>query len=326
MSQTNLTKKVKDCLATVKITVLTDWTVEEAVNALQEKQLYESMHYFLAVDKEGVLRGVVAARALLFKGPKERIGDIMDKNVVKVSGTDTLGVALEVLNESKLLSVPVIDAQGILIGAVDVNNYLEESTEVINRQLSHDIFALFGVTLEEGKKGGAIKRFATRIPWILCNMFGGIFCAMIARYYEDVLAKMLIFAMFIPLVLTLSESISMQSMTQSLQQIRKNPIGFSRIFRNCLIEWKTIVLLAVTCGVLVGGISLFWGDGLEVGITIAIGLIAGIILSAIIGSTIPYLLHAKKLDPRVAAGPIVLMFADVLTTAIYLGLATYRLL
>lgn len=327
MSKTNLSQPVRNCLGIVRVTIHDDQRVDDAVRSLRIRQIEEkSLHYITVVDKKNRLKGVVSARTLLLSPPFKMICQIMDSDLVTVGENETLGKSLELLHEHKLLSLPVVDEEGRLLGAIDVNNYIPESAEMVNKRFSHDLFTLFGVTIEEGKKGGAFKRFTIRLPWIFCNMIGGIFCAIISRFYEAVLAQMLVLAMFIPLVLTLSESISMQSMTQSLQQLRKEPTKLRKIFSLCFTEWKTISLLSVTCGILVGAISLLWGDGPQVGITIGVGLITGIFISAVIGSAIPYILHAKKLDPKVAAGPIVLMFADVITTTIYLGFATYRLL
>jgi magnesium transporter len=91
-------------------------------------------------------------------------------------------------------------------------------------------------------------------------------------------------------------------------------------------EWQTVGLIAVTSGVIVGVVSLFWGDGIFPGLTIGFGIMVSVIISASIGSIVPLVLHARKWDPRVAAGPVVLMFADVLTTLIYLSLGTWWLL
>ena len=132
--------------------------------------------------------------------------------------------------------------------------------------------------------------------------------------------------MFIPLLLTLSESISMQSLTQSMQVIRRGKTTLSVIGRTIWDEWKVLGILASSSGVIVGLISLFWGGGFLSGLVIMIGIGVSVFISASIGAIVPLLLHARKWDPKVASGPVVLMFADVLTTAIYLSLATWWLL
>ncbi len=86
------------------------------------------------------------------------------------------------------------------------------------------------------------------------------------------------------------------------------------------------MLLALTCAISVGFISLLWEGGVKPSVTIAASLFASITLSASAGASVPWILYARSLDPKVASGPVVLMFTDVLTTTIYLSLATWLLL
>jgi len=164
------------------------------------------------------------------------------------------------------------------------------------------------------------------MPWIFCNMIGGFACAIISRIFELVLLDVIILAMFIPLVLTLSESISMQSLTYSLQLLNRPKISRNRILSRIAKEWKMVLFLALTCGIIVGGVSLFWGGGFPPAFSIAIGIILSVTITGTLGAAIPLILHSRQLDPKVAAGPVVLMFADVITTTIYLGLSTLLLL
>jgi magnesium transporter len=157
-------------------------------------------------------------------------------------------------------------------------------------------------------------------------MAGGIACAAISFLFKAVLAKVILLAMFIPLILTLSESIAMQSMTQSLHIVRQPNISSRRIFYRILLEGKMVILLALTCGISVGFISLLWGGGYGPSATIASSLFVSISLSASAGASVPLILYSRSLDPKVASGPVVLMFADVITTTIYLSLATWLLL
>ncbi len=232
---------------------------------------------------------------------------------------------MEFLESHRLLALPVIDDNKKFIGVIDVDLYLDESVDVVNSRRRFDIFQMIGVYLEEGKSVSIFNSYKRRMPWIFCNMIGGFACAIISRIYEGVLAQVLLLAMFIPLVLTLSESISMQSMTQSLELTRskhKFRYMFFRVFR----ETNVVALIAITCGIIVGGMSLFWGQGIFPALVIAVGISVSVYITAIIGALVPIIIHAQTLDPKVASGPVVLMFADVITTLIYLSLATWWLL
>lgn len=326
MTRNDLNRTVKEFITPVHTIVRSDETIGEALQSLRSRKIDEKIIYFYVIDEEGKLKGVVSTRKLLLCDPESKIADIMNESVVRVTQQQTLEQAMECLSSHQLLAVPVVDEEEKFIGIIDVQVYLEESIDLASRQRSSDVFQLLGFTLEEGKKRPAWKVYCYRMPWIFCNMVGGIACAVISRVYEQVLGKVLLLAMFIPLILTLSESISMQSMTQSIQLLRKQRISWKRIWVRALSEWRIVILLAVTSGITVGLLSLFWGQGLAPAVTITIGLIVSITVSASVGALVPIFLHAKELDPKVASGPVVLMFADVITTTLYLSLATWWLL
>ena len=96
--------------------------------------------------------------------------------------------------------------------------------------------------------------------------------------------------------------------------------------RQLSVEWRVTLLLALSCGGIVGAISTFWGDGPRAGAAIGMGILFSAISSGFIGSVVPIVLKIRRWDPKVAGGPIVLTCADVFTTAIYLSLATWWLL
>lgn len=322
----DLSKLVKDYVSPVPLVLQTEQTIEEAISSLRKQKIDDKIIYFYVVDPKKRLKGVVSARTLLLRDPTLRISDVMDKTVVRIGAHQTLYDAMGYLSSHRLLAVPAIDREDRLVGVINVDTYMEESTKVNHAAASHEIFQILGMTLEEGKKRSAWQNYRLRMPWILCNMIGGTACAVISQFFAPVLLKVILLAMFIPLVLTLSESISMQSMTQSLQLLRKQRLSWRKVVHRAIGESKIIFLLAFTCGLLVGAISFLWGEGVMPALTIGVGLFSSIAISASIGTAVPLLLHAKEFDPKLASGPVVLMFCDVITTAIYLGLSTLWLL
>ncbi|MBS0621211.1 MAG: magnesium transporter [Verrucomicrobia bacterium] len=326
MAYNDFSRLVKDCAAPVHTVLNQDLTIEEALAGLRGKQIHDKIIYFYVVDGAGRLQGVVPTRKLLLADPKSLIKEVMAGSVVHVQEDQSLAEAMQLLTNHELLALPVVDQNQCLKGIIDVQLYLEESLDIANRRHQADVFQILGLTLEEGKNKSTWRSYRTRMPWIFCNMFGGIACALISRWYEGVLGKVLLLAMFIPLVLTLSESISMQSMTQSLHVIRQKRLSWRRIMQQLFAESRLALALALTCGAAVGGLSLFWEGGKLASLLIGVSIFLSITLSALMGAAIPLILYARSYDPKVAAGPVVLMLADILTTGIYLSLATWILL
>ena len=326
MTEKDLNKPLRDFVVPVKTTIQADHTIGEALSYLRNKHIHDEIIYIYVVDNEYKLVGVVPTRLLLLSDLTTPIVDIMSKHLISLEGNQTLQEAMEFLETHHLLALPVVDENNYLLGLIDVGLYLEEKIDVASARRRTDIFQMIGMYVEEGKKGSLWKGYKARMPWIFCNMFGGFACAIISRVFEIVLAKVLLLAMFIPLVLTLSESISMQSMTQSMQLIKRTHRRWKYTIAALIREWQIVALLAATSGFIVGMVSMLWGDGIKPGFVIMFGIMISIYITSSIGSAIPLILHARKWDPRVAAGPVVLMFADVLTTLIYLSLGTWLLL
>lgn len=327
MSRKELVQKCADFVTPVHTIVHIDQTVGEALDSIRNNRIEEKIFYFYVIDSDSHLKGVISTRKLLLSHSHVPIRDIYESSVISVNADCTLHSAMETLTNHRLLALPVVNEKNCLLGIIDIQLYLEEAVDVAQaRRSATDLFQVLGLKLEEGKRRSVWQSYKTRMPWIFCNMFGGIACAIISRIFDLVLAEVLILAMFIPLVLTLSESISMQAMTYSLQIIHRPKISWRRIFYQILSESKMSALLAMTSGIIVGFLSLLWGDGVPPAFVIACGIIVSVIFSGIMGATIPLVLHANKLDPKVAAGPVVLMFADIITTTIYLSLGTWMLL
>lgn len=326
MTEKDLTRPLRDFIAPVRTTIHIEHTVEEALRYLRDKHITDEIIYIYVVDEERKLVGVVPTRRLLLAEPITPITEIMSDHLISLNGDQTLQDAMEFLETHHLLALPVVDHKGHLLGVIDVGLYLEEKIDVASSRRRSDIFQMIGMYVEEGKRPSAWKGYSSRMPWIFCNMFGGFACAVISRVFEIVLAKVLLLAMFIPLVLTLSESISMQSMAQSMQLIKNSRRTWKYTLGSLIREWQVVALLAITSGIIVGTVSLLWGDGVAPGFVIMFGIMASVYLTSTIGSAVPLVIHARRWDPRVAAGPVVLMFADVLTTLIYLSLGTWLLI
>ncbi|NGX47020.1 MAG: Magnesium transporter MgtE [Chlamydiae bacterium] len=327
MSKKELHRRVGDFISPVHTNIKVNQTVEEAIAYIRQHPTREKIFYFYVIDSDMHLKGVVSTRRLLLSPLDKKIHEILEEHVISISANHTLREAMEILTSHRLLAVPVVDEENRLLGIIDVQLYLEEAVDVAKtRHSTTDLFQVLGLKLEEGKVASTWLTYRTRMPWIFCNMIGGIGCAIISRIFEGVLIQVILLAMFIPLVLSLSESISMQSMTYSLQILSRPKISRRRILYRILSEWRMVFFLGLTCGIIVGGLSLLWGDGIHPAIAIASGIILSVTITGTVAAAIPLILHARKLDPKVAAGPVVLMFADVITTIIYLGLSSWWLL
>jgi magnesium transporter len=245
----------------------------------------------------------------------------MQTRVVTVPAWLSHREAGELFHRHRLLALPVVDETNRLVGLVDVTSFTDEMFDIAQRDAAEDVFQLIGLRLAQSRSPSPLSAFRQRFPWLLCNVAGGMACALILSYFEHFLDTLIVLALFIPVVLAVTESVSMQSMSVTLQALHRRE-KFAAFMRHAMIrELVLAALLGLGAAAVVGGVAYAWkGDGLVAG---AIGgtVFLSIITASLLGVALPACVHAFRGDPRIAAGPIVLAVADLVTLTVYFNLA-----
>jgi magnesium transporter len=193
-----------------------DETVSEAVDRLRRETPAEAITYFYAVDLNGRLRGVVPVRNLLLCPPDRRVGEVMVRRVVTLPVEATVADAYEAFILYKLLALPVVDAEGRLLGVVDVQFYTYEMEELHRAEARDELFQRIGVHVAGVEQRSPLRAFRQRAPWLSVNLIGGVACALLAGLFEGTLNGAVALAFFIPVVLNMAESVSSQSVSLAL--------------------------------------------------------------------------------------------------------------
>lgn len=303
-----------------------DHTVAEALAEVQQSSLSSRIVYFYVVDADDRLVGVLPTRRLLLSPPDGRIADIMVSRVISLPREATLLDACEMFLLHRLMALPIVDEEGRILGVIDVDQYTDEIRQLDERDESEEIFQMIGVRLASVRKASLGTLFQSRFPWLLCNIAGGVACAFIAGMFESVLQQAVAIALFIPVVLALAESVSIQSLTLSLQLQHRRPAAWTTILSTLGRELPLGLMLGAACGGLVGAIAWGWQGLGDVAACILASIAASVMLAAMFGFLVPTLLHKIQRDPKVASGPLALALTDVTTTVVYLGVSTWWLL
>jgi magnesium transporter len=326
MKRDDLETKAVEKAKEVKSLLKMDQTVDEAIQHIRKVHIIDgNIFYFYVVDDHGRLLGVVNTRDLLTSSPDTPIVTLLKTKIKSLQGDHTMKEALLLMQKYHLLALPVIE-NGIFKGIIDMQDYFEESIELDTEKKREQVFQTLGFILDEDDHQTIRQKYITRAPWMFCNMIGGLVCAVISNIYEVVLLKAIVLAMFIPLVLSLSESISMQSMAQSMHQMSKHLNFWKKLPGYLWKEAKLFMLISISCGLIIGSAAVLWGDGIMPAVVIGVGILISVVVSASTGVVVPLVLKSMKLDPKIASGPIVLMIVDTITTSIYLSLASALLI
>ena len=302
-----------------------DMTVEQALGAIRQQGLGERIIYFYAVDEHDRLAGVLPTRRLLTAPPDTTLGELMVKRVIAIPATATVLDACEFFVLYKFFAFPVVDADRHVIGVVDIGLFtaemLEERDENIAAQ-ADEIFEALGFRLSHLRGASAWRVFRHRFPWLLATIFSGTMCALLAGAFEATIASSVVIAFFLTMVLGLNESVSMQTMTVTIQALRSQTVTSSWFKVAFLRELRSAVLLGLGCGALVVMIVLLWRKELTAALAIGGSIGLSLVTACLFGVSIPSLLHSLKLDPKIAAGPVTLAVTDFVALAFYFGIAS----
>ncbi len=293
-------------------------TIHTAIERARALPATQIILYCYVVDADGRLEGVVPIRRLLTADPETPVANVMIRDVVAIPHWATVLVAAEYFVNRRFLAFPVVGDGGKLLGVVDVSLFTEDVLSMA-RQSFDGIFQIIGVHATEGRTPWT--SFKDRFPWLLCNVTGGLLCALLAGFYEGLLAVVVVLALFIPVVLALAESVSIQSVTLMLQNLHDGPVQWGHFGRQLLKEMATAVMLGAGCGLLVGGTAFLWKGDAAVGGVLAFAITLSMLYACSLGVLIPTLLRAAKADPRIAAGPMVLALTDLGTLLFYFTVA-----
>lgn len=296
-----------------------DLTIAAALELIRHHPPDNSTHYFYVVGDDNTLAGVVPTRALLTAGHEQTVREVMLDDVVAIPDWATVLIASEYFATRRLRAFPVVDPQGQLLGVVDVGLFTDEVIGLA-KQTYDDIFQLIGV--HGTAQRSTWSAFRDRFPWLLCNIAGGLIAAFIASRFEHLLQEVVVLALFIPIVLALGESVSMQALTLTLQGFADGPIVWKRLGAALWKEFKTAICLGLGCGFVVGAVVMIWRGQMDVAAVIFGAISLSMVVACLLGVAFPAILRALRADPRIAAGPVVLAAADVATLMFYFGLGT----
>ena len=177
------------------------------------------------------LVGVVPVRRLLTAQPEQLVREVMLDHVVAIPDWATVLIASEYFATRRLLAFPVVNGRGELLGVVDVSLFTDEVIDLA-KQTYDDIFQLIGI--HGTAQRSTWMAFRDRFPWLLCNIAGGLIAAFIASRYEHLLRQVVVLALFIPIVLALAESVSMQALTLTMQNLPEGPDHLEAVGRGHL--------------------------------------------------------------------------------------------
>ena len=301
-----------------------DATVGDALIVIQEEEEPpETAFYVYVVDVDDRLVGVCSLRMLVISRPEQRIRDIMEREVVRVTAdTDQEDVA-EIVSRYDMVSVPVVDEYDVMLGVVEIDDVVD----VLREEATEDILKMAGAGEELAEVRTFAGGFRVRWRWLLAAAVGGTTAALSLSGFDHALASVPALGFFMPVVAGMGGNVGMQSSTIVVRGLAVGFVQTSRIKRLIFREIALGASLGLLYGLLIGAASLFVGDGtaadpFALGAVIMLGTAGSMTIAAAVGTCTPLVLDRFGVDPAVATGPFVTTSVDIVGLIFYFWLAT----
>jgi magnesium transporter len=274
------------------------------------------------VDAAGRLVGVLSLRDLVVASPKQRVGKIMNRQLVTVTPETDQEEVARLVSLYDFLAIPVVNEDGMILGVIPVDDVID----ILVSESTEDILK-FG-----GMEGGATidQPYFTvplptvirkRIGWLLLLFLAETLTGLVLRRFEDELTQVVALSFFIPLLIGTGGNTGAQTVSTLIRGLALGEVKASDIWRVITRELIGGILVGVLLGVIGFGRALLWGSELQLSITVGLTVLAICTWANTIGAVIPLLAHRFKIDPAVVSAPLITTLVDATGLAIYLTIA-----
>lgn len=298
-------------------------TAREVLAALTSGERDASRHLlqFCYVVVGGALLGVVRTRDLVATAPNTPLADVMYTPTV-VNAQADLATVDACLEEAEVLSLPVTDDAGAMLGIVE----REHVDDALVEQAGDDHRKSLGIVGgEELRSMPLATRSGRRLSWLSINIVLNMISVSVIAAFEETLAAVIALAVFLPIVSDMSGCSGNQAVAVSMRELTLGVVGPRDALRVWWQEAKVGVLNGLALGALLGVAAWLWKDSAALGGVVAGALALNTLVAVSIGGTVPLMLKRFGMDPAVASGPVLTTVTDMCGFFLVLGLATLAL-
>ena len=316
------------------IAVHDDWTVQQVLDFVREHgQDSETLNVVYVVDDRGKLIDDIRMREFLLKPLTAKVSEIRDQVFVALSVSDSQQDALNVFRKYDRTALPVVDSNGILVGIVTSDDMLD----VAEAEATEDIQKFGGMeALEEPYMRIPLWRMVRkRAGWLVILFLGETLTATAMANYQQELAKALVLALFLPLIISSGGNSGSQASTLMIRAMALGEVTLRDWWRVMSRELQAGLALGLILGAIgivrVGGWAIVGEQYLHrqpygphwplVAITVGIALVGVVLWGTLSGSMLPFILRRVGADPAASSAPFVATLVDVTGLIIYFSIA-----
>lgn len=301
----------------------------EKIRELSKSNNVEEYYKIYVVDEKDKLVGAVSLGKLAIADPVAPLWSVMES----VSGQTTVSPLMDqeetavMFRKYDLLSAPVVDEDGTLLGRITGDDIMD----VITEEAEEDIGRIVGLGDHlHPIHTPAFEKIKVRIPWIIFTLLGEILIAfLVLNNFQVTLEQFAILAAFMPAIMAAGGNVGVQTNTVVIRSLGLGSISGGQVVSILFAETKVGLILGLICGIIgaftVGFINPGDPSNFMVGSAVFIAMLTATIATSSIGVVLPMVLKKLDIDPAASSGPFLMMFNDMLGSVFYLFVGTVLL-
>ena len=304
-------------------------TVKQVLNIIRQVgKNSETIDVIYVINDKGELLDDIRIREFILADPQTKVSELMDGRVISLKVNDDQEIANEVFKMNNRVALPVTDDSNVLLGIITIDDVLW----IANEEFSEDIQKIGGTeALDEPYLEIPIfKLFKKRVIWLFALFLGEMLTATAMGYFEDEIAKAVVLALFVPLIISSGGNSGSQASTLIIQAMAVGELTIN--------DWWKVMRREIISGILLGSILgligflrvIVWSKifpdvygihYLAIGLTVGIALVGVVLWGTLCGSMLPLILKRLGADPAVSSAPFVATLVDVTGLLIYFSVA-----
>jgi len=288
----------------------------------------ETIDVIYIINEKGELLDDIRIREFILASPDKKVRELMDNRVISLTAYQDQEEANEVFKMNNRVALPVVSHSNKLLGIVTIDDMLWVASE----EFSEDMQKIGGTeALDQPYLEMPILRlFKKRVVWLVVLFFGELLTATAMAYFEDEIAKAVVLALFVPLIISSGGNSGSQASTLIIQAMAVGEISLQDWWRVMRREIISGIMLGTVLGV-IGFMRIFiwhsitpdiYGDHwILLGVTVGITLLGVVLWGTLCGSMLPMMLKKLGADPAVSSAPFVATLVDVTGLILYFSIA-----
>jgi magnesium transporter len=305
------------------ITIRDDVTLEVVLRYLRRfDELPDHTDQIFVVDRHEVLKGALPLDRLLLNEPETEVRSVMKSDVLTLSPLDDVGEAAQAFERYDLVSAPVVDANGRLVGRLTV----DEVVDVIREEGEEQALAQAGLREEEDLFASVWNSAKNRWLWLALNLCTAFFASRVIGAFEGTIERVIALATLMTIVMGIAGNSGNQTMTLMIRSIALGQVTGGNAKRLILKELAIAALNGLVWGSIAGLVAwLIYKDSPEgwlIGLTLLLAMTLNMMVGALVGMFVPLVLERSGRDPALGSSVLLTFTTDSMGVFIFLGLAT----